>query len=245
MSGVEEPRDRLRAANPVPPEEAPPADSPQAVALFERIVVTGPESTPQRTRLLRRRAWLLLPAALLVGAAGYGIFHTVSQPLVVACYSQPSLSASRALVSAGDHDPVAACGVLWRAGAEFNPEGHAQIPRLAACVLDTGAIGVFPDTLDSGTCSTLGLTPASDPQTGGEENLVILQVQEALADQFLSRCVGQEEAVAIVEQELTSHGLNSWRVAAEMPFTEQEPCASVAFDVPHQTISLVPVSDST
>jgi hypothetical protein len=218
------------------------------VALFERIVerivVTGPESTPRRTRLMRRRAWLLLPAALLVGAAGYGIFHKVSQPIVVACYSQPSLSASRALISAGD-DPVAACGVLWLTGGEFNPEGHAQIPPLAACVLDTGAIGVFPDTLGSGTCSNLGLTPASGPGTEGEENLVILQVQEALADQFLSRCVGREDAVAIVEQDLTSHGLNSWRVAAETPFTEQEPCASVAFDVPHQTITLVPVSNST
>jgi hypothetical protein len=245
MSGLEGPRDRLRAANPVPAEDAPPSDSPQAAALFERIAATSPENSRRRTWLVRRRAWLLLPAALLAGAAGYGIFHTVSQPLVVACYSQPSLSASRALVSAGDHDSIAACGVLWRAGGEFNPEGHAQIPPLAACVLDTEAIGVFPDTLGSGTCSALGLIPASGSGTGGEENLVILEVQEALADQLLSRCVGREDAVAIVEQELTSHGLNSWRVAADAPFTEQEPCASVAFDVPRQTISLVPVSDST
>jgi hypothetical protein len=245
MSSHRDARDRLRAANPLPPEDAPSADSPQATALFERIVRTSPEAEPRRTWVSKRRAWFLLPAVLLAAAAGYGIFHKVSEPGVIACYPQPSLSVPPAVVSGAGQDPIAACSDLWQAGEEFNPEGVAAAPPLAACVLRTGAIGVFPDTLGADACAILGLTPISQEPGEDDENSAVLRVQEALANEFLGRCVGQQEAVTIVERELSNQGLSDWRVEAATPFTEPEPCASAAFDVPGRVISLIPVSDST
>jgi hypothetical protein len=70
-------------------------------------------------------------------------------------------------------------------------------------------------------------------------------VQTALSDAFISRCVGQDEAVSMAEQELADNGLGDWQVRANMPFTEQDPCASLAVDIPNKTIVLVPVSDSS
>jgi hypothetical protein len=93
------------------------------------------------------------------------------------------------------------------------------------------------------TCSALGLAPNGAPANEGE-NHAILEVQTALSEAFISRCVGRDEAASMTEQELAGQGLRDWHVVADMPFSSQEPCASLAVDVPGQTISLVPVSDS-
>src|SRR5439155_9864927 len=160
MSELSEARSRLRAANPVQPEDVPSPESPQAEALFERIMATDPRPMRRRGRVRWQRTWLLVPAALLIAAAGYGVFHKARQPLVVACFAQPSLTASRDVVESGDHGPIAACASLWGAGGAFNSAGKGSLPPLFACVLDSGAVGVFPDAAGSDTCSALGLAPA-------------------------------------------------------------------------------------
>ena len=245
MSEFVEARSRLRAANPVREEDVPSPDSPQAEALFERIMATEPEVTGRRRRVRWQRTWLLVPAALLAAAASYGVFHRVSQPLVVACYATPTLTGSRTIVQAGDFGPIAACDALWRAGGQFNSAGGAGLPPLFACVLDTGTVGVFPDTKGSGTCSSLGLAPAGAPGKRQGENVDLVEVQSVLSEEFISRCVGEDEAVSMAEQELADHGLIDWHVVADMPFSPQEPCASLAVDIPSRTISLVPVSVSS
>jgi hypothetical protein len=244
MSESSETRRRLRAANPVLPEDAPPPDSFQAEALFERIIATEPNVTGRRRRVWWQRTWVLVPAAVLAAAAGYGVFHKVSQPLVVACYATPTLTGSRAVVTSEDLGPIAACDPFWRAGGEFNTTGDAGLPPLFACVLHTGAVGVFPGTEGSDTCSALGLAPAGASGKEQGENEDIVEVQTALSERFISRCVGREEAVSMAERELADHGLVDWHVAAGRPFSEQEPCASLAVDIPGRTISLVPVPDS-
>jgi hypothetical protein len=243
MSEFPEARSRLRAANPVRPQDVPSPESPQPEALFERIVATDPSASSRRSRVRWQRTWLLVPAALLAAAAGYGIFHQASQPLVVACYAGPALTASRDVVASGDLGPIAACDDLWRPGGEFNSAGDAGLPPLFACVLEPGTVGVFPGAKGSDTCSALGLAPA-DPGKSQGGNDDIVEVQTALSDAFISRCVGRDEAVGIAERELADHGLVDWHVEAGMPFSEQEPCASLAVDIPGRTISLVPVSDS-
>ena len=115
MTEFTEARSRLRAANPVQSEDVPSPESPQAEALFERIVATELKTTRQR-RVRWQRTWLLVPAALLAAAAGYGVFHGASQPLVVACFAQPSLDASRALavriLHSGSNAQASVCGCV-------------------------------------------------------------------------------------------------------------------------------------
>ena len=239
--------DRLRRANPAPLEDAPSPDSPQAAALFERIVATDLDVRPQpvagRRRVLRRRIWLILPATLLAAAAGYGLFGRTSQPLFVACYGRQSLAAPRALVPASSRGPVAACAPLWRPGAEFS-SGGASVPPLTACVLPSGTAGVFPGGAGQDPCSALGLAQLGGPVNGGDESRAIAALQTSLSDRFLDRCVGADEAVALVRTALTESGLKGWRVVIRPPFTSTRPCGSLAFDVTGRTIAIVPVADS-
>jgi hypothetical protein len=245
MSPPRNPVDRLRESNPVPLEEAPSPDSPQARALLERIIGIPRQARPAKRWISRQRLWVLVPAALLAAAgATYGLVRSVRQPLVVACYQEPNLQADRAVVPATGGNPVDACGVLWRPGGKFNPSGHGPVPPLTPCVLDSGATGVFPSVPGSDTCSGLGLARPRGSPNEQSENQRVLAVQDALATEFLSSCDGGEQAMAFVRQQLMRYGLQGWRVVARMPFTEREPCASVAFDLPHRTISLVPVSNS-
>jgi hypothetical protein len=246
MSSPRDPVDRLRRANPVPLEEAPSPDSTQARRVLKRIIDSPRGVGHTKKWITKRRLWVLVPAALLAAAAAsYGLVRTVRQPLVVACYEQPNLRADRAEVPGTGGNPVTACGLLWRPGGKFNPSGHRLIPPLTACVLDSGATGVFPSLPGSDTCSALGLARPRGSPSERSENQRVLELQDALATEFLSACDGREEAMTFVQQQLMRYGLLGWRVVARMPFTQREPCASVAFDLPHQTISLVPVSNST
>jgi hypothetical protein len=246
MSPPLDPVDRLRKANPVPLEEAPSPDSPQARALLARIIATPLEVRPAKRWISRRKLWVLVPTALLAAAGtSYGLLRSVRQPLVVACYQHPNVRADRAVVPATGGNPVAACGVLWRAGGKFNPSGHGSVPPLTACVLDSGATGVFPSIPGSDTCSALGLAHPGGSPNEQSENQRVLALQDALATEFLSGCDGREQAMTFIQQQLMRYGLEGWRLEARMQFTQREPCASVAFDLPHRTISLVPVSNST
>jgi hypothetical protein len=245
MSEFAEARSRLRAANPVGTEDVPSADSPQAEALFEKIVATDLRGASRRTGIRWRRTWLLVPAALLAAAAGYGVFHETSKPFVVACFAEPSLTASRTVVSSVPAGPTAACGELWRPGGEFSSAGDAGLPPLFACVLDTGTVGVFPGTKGSDPCSALGLAHAGPPGKTHGKTDPIVEVQTALSDAFIGRCVGRDEAISLAKEQLAGQGLLDWHVAATTPFTQQAPCASLAIDIPTRTILLVPVSDSS
>jgi hypothetical protein len=246
VSRRQDPRERLRRANPVPPDEAASADTPGARALFERIVATAsseetPREAPRRT-WVRRRAWILVPALVVaLSAAGYGISRRVSKPLLVACYQQPSLKANRAEVPPIGRDPLSACRPLWKPGAKFNPAGRA-VPSLTSCVLNSGAVGVFPSIAGSDTCRALGLAHPVEGDTKSDENQVVLKVEGALADRFLSACLTRPEAIELARSELSRNGLHDWKVVSNSPFTAQEPCASAAYDLDQRTITLIPVS---
>jgi hypothetical protein len=238
-----DPIDRLRGANPLPEEQAPGPDTPGARALFDRIVQSpagnGLDEVARR-RTLRRKALILVPAAALVAvAAGFAISRAVRQPLIVACYERATLHAPREVI-APTGTPVQSCRALWGPGAEFNPAGSVRTPPLVACVLGSGAVGVFPDTLRPDTCSALGL---GGPPRSSEQAPRILQLERSLATRFLSSCVGRGSAVRYAEAALRRSGLVGWRVLTPAPFTSAEPCASAAVEVPGRTVSLIPVGN--
>ena len=241
MSQPRDPLKRLRKANPVPPDQAPRADSPQARVLFQRIVEQPPGKA--RKRWWTGRAWILLPAILvLAGAATYVILRPVTEPISVACFQGPDVKANRAIVPPTDN-PVAACRDVWQPGGEFNPSGEITPPPLTACVLNGGALGVFPSLLEADTCTVLGLAHPATARLSGL-NRAVLDVQAALAKRFLGACVSRNEAVALARAELSRHGLSDWRIDVPLPFTSTEPCASVAFDLEHRTLRLIPVHPS-
>src|SRR5438552_2278376 len=89
MTAPRDPLSRLRDADPMRSQEAPSPDSPHARALLERIVASPPEPQAARGRNARRALLVLVPAIIVaLGAAGYGFYQIVTEPLVIACYGQ-------------------------------------------------------------------------------------------------------------------------------------------------------------
>lgn len=122
--------------------------------------------------------------AALVLTSGAAVAFVALAPAteqgIVRCFTLPELGTAddfygtdTAQASATNDGPVpiadalAACSDLWRQGALTygvkTPQGPPQnssrtvydVPQLTACVLDSGAAGVFP--ADSDICSQLGL----------------------------------------------------------------------------------------
>jgi hypothetical protein len=234
--------DRLRAANPVSLDDAPSPDSPQGKATFQRIV-RSPLVEPKRSRR-RRFALVLVPVAFAAGiAARYEWFQDAAQPLVVVCYGSPSLNGHRIVVPASERGNVDACSSAWRRGGFFNPTGQVKAPSLTACVLKTGAVGVFPGAADD-PCAVLDL-PHVRPPTGSNETADITRVEDHVVGEFLDQCTGRLQAVAAVRRELDRYGLTTWKVVVLQQFTAAEPCAGLAGDTTGRTVRIVPVRDAS
>jgi hypothetical protein len=247
VSARNDPRERLRRANPVPLDEAPTSDASPGRELFERIVAAPTNDlVPIRTHTRRRLAWVLIPAVLLAAAGtGYALLRKASDPLLTVCYAGASLEADRAGVSPSSDDPVAACRALWLPGGEFNSDGTLAEPPLQACLLDGGAIGVFPvDRFGGDICAALGLAAAgpSGDQAGPD---AVLKLQRTLADRLTEACLNRPQALVLVQSSLVEASLRDWTVLAPVVFTQREPCASVAIDAPVRTITIVPIPPSS
>jgi hypothetical protein len=76
-----------------------------------------------------------------------------------------------------------------------------------------------------------------------EQAAEITKAQNALSNAFLSKCFNQNDAVALAQQVLAQNHLSDWIVSADTPFTSEDPCASLAIDVAHRIVRLVPVSN--
>lgn len=245
MSGAD-PFDILRQANPIDPDELGDADSLEGQALLAEIL-RQPRKRPARARLPRLapgrpRHRYLVPAiavlALGAGAVGWALTRGVSEPLTIGCYAAADLQAKTAVVPADGRAPVAACRELWRLG-EF---GAQPTPPLQACVLPSGAIGVFPKHQQD-TCGALGLPPV--PSTYEPSANPVVRLKQRLVDQFLSEeCVVEQRARTLVEAELARLRLADWRIESAAPFTAARPCATLGFDTARRAVLLVPAPPS-
>jgi hypothetical protein len=233
----DDPFERLRAADPA--RRAVPMPALDRERIFRQVVTSG---RPDPLRVSQRRRMLALVGAVFLMAAAYVVFRPVTEPLTVACYGAADLDADIVVVEARTVDDlVESCRPLWRADGEFGAQlDGGPPPDLQACVLDTGAVGVFPTAAGSQVCDDLGLAlPASDSP---EQNQAVIELRDELVDAFLAECLGVEEARVRVEEALVRRGLDDWQVIVTQAFTEERPCPSLAFDVPAQTVELVPVS---
>lgn len=204
-------------------------------------------TTPRR----RRRVFLLVPAvAVLLAASGFTTYALTREPTQlesIGCFAQSDLNSNTAIVNADGRDPVAICADVWRTGGFVGtPTPH----RLTACVLESGAIGVFPRS-GPDTCGRLGLAPL--PASYAEEVKRFAALREAVvaelgapatgSSQGSPKCIGEQTARKAVRRALDTHGYRDWgiEVAAATAFSAERPCAEAAFDGGRKVVTLMPV----
>lgn len=242
MKDEGDPFETLRRINPVDPTTLPdPARSQEALERMESILrgeIASPEGRhfrwARRLGHARRRRVYLVPivaaAVLTAGTIAWALSRGPTQHLSVGCYSAIALDARAAVVSATEASPVETCRRAWLDGAFGKPP-----PPLEACVLPSGAVGVFPSP-EGDSCARLSLPPAPT-----EPASPVVKLQDTLVDTFLGRCVSESEARRIVVAEMRRLGLGDWRVTTSGRFESTRPCASLAFDEARSVVLLVPI----
>ena len=212
------------------------------VAMWERAA--------QRRR--RRLALVLVPAVLVAlavtGFTTYALTREPSHLESVGCFETAELDGNIAIVNADGRGPRAICVELWRQG----DMGPGPAPEsLAACVLETGGIGVFPSSGED-TCEQLGL--ADFPPGYAEEAERFAALRDAIATELgasyggterAPKCLREEEARALVRHELAARGYEDWSIEVIGGGFAESPCAAVGlgFDGERKIVFLVPESD--
>jgi hypothetical protein len=200
-------------------------------------------------RRRRRLVLTLVPAliVLLIAATGFTAYTLLrTEPShfeSIGCYDRADLSANVAVVSPDGRSAVEQCRELWLEGDVGSP-----VPaRLAACVLSTGPIGVFP-SVDDRTCERMGLADLSP--RGAAEGRRFVRMRNAVYAQIgtppsgssrgSSHCVGEKSARAIVRRVLDAHGYSDWKIATVgEAFSGDRPCADISFDGGSKTALLM------
>jgi hypothetical protein len=244
MKDEGDPFETLRRINPVDPSTLPEATrSREALDAMEGIL-RGDVVSPERRRFrwlrrlgdARRRRVYLVPvvavAVLGAGTLAWALSRGPTQHLSIGCYAVIDLQSRAAVVPATEASPVETCEQLWLDGAFGKPP-----PPLEACVLPSGAVGVFPSP-GGDSCQRLSLAPVP---AGGEPPSALVELQDALVDAFLARCLSEPQARRLVLDELRRLDLEDWRVVASGRFTSSRPCASLGFDEEQREVSLVPI----
>jgi len=212
--------------------------------------VTMWDRAAQRRR--HRLVLVLVPAVLAVLAVtGFTTYALTREPThleSVGCFETAELDGNIAVVNADGKNPTAICAELWRQG----DMGHGPAPEsLAACVLETGAIGVFPSS-GKDTCEHLGL--ADLPPTYAAEAERFAALRDAIAAELGAsyggterdpKCLREEEARALVRRELAARGYEDWGIEVIGAGFTESPCAAVGvgFDGERKVVFLVPQSD--
>jgi hypothetical protein len=246
MSEPVDPFELLRALNPVGPEDVTDAvSSTEARQTLHEIMATGvPARRPPlpRARLprLHRRRYLLAAVPLVgaLAAAAWALTQGPTKQLTIGCYASANLRARTVVVPAGTSSPTASCRRVWGAGTF----GNTSTPPLQACVLPSGGIGVFPSARGT-ACQRLKLAPLTETATHtNPARTSPLALKNALVRKFLARtCVNEEQAMAIVRNEIRRLKLTNWHVLSSESFTSDRPCASLAFDEEQHRVLLIPV----
>lgn len=239
--------DHLRRLNPIQAGDLrDEALSARARDALEQILVS--RDAPRRSRhtrmqWLRRHVLLLVLVLTAVGfaAVAWALTRGATTQLGVGCYATASLEADTIVVSGAGGSPMRACRDVWRRG-NF---GASASPRLQACVLASGAIGVFPSP-DGRACERLQLAPllvaSSGVATKPAPVASLVALKNALVQSFLGRgCKDEGTATAVVRAEPQRLRLIDWGVEVDGQFTRLRPCASLAFDEERRVVILVPM----
>lgn len=240
-----DPFELLRKLNPVAPEDvANAASSTEATQALEEIIAgtrKPAHARSQRLRTLRarRRTYLLALVPLLgaIAAGAWALTQGASKQITIGCYASVDLQAHTVVVPAGAGTAVDTCRKVWRRG-DF---GSRLTPPLQACVLASGAIGVFPSP-NQKACTHLHLALLASTTPPAPTAASPVELKNALVQTFFANgCMNQQHAVAAVQAELRKLALTNWHVQINGSFTSRRPCASLAFDEEAHHVLLVPV----
>lgn len=203
-----------------------------------------------RSRARRRIAVVLVPAVLiLLAATAFATYKLTRNPThleSVACYDRADLGANVAVVDADGRDPVAICAGVWQQGAL----GTRVPKKLEACVLQSGAVGVFPRR-GPDACGALGLAPlpasyaARARRFGALRDAIVARLGEPASGSSRGgpQCVGEREALRFVRSALDARGYGDWQVkVAGGAFSPARRCAEPSFDTGAKTVFLLPVA---
>ena len=207
------------------------------------------EEAPRR-RHRRRLVLVVAPVAALaiVVATGFTTYALLREPtyyMSIGCYETASESANIAIVDIDGRSPVEICAELWRGGTMGAPAPR----QLAACVLSTGAIGVFPGS--RGTCAGLGLADldasalAELDRFAALRQAVFAKLGEPATGSSAgsSKCLGEHDAHAAIRRALDAHGYGDWTIVVVGDgFTGERPCAEVDFNHGQKAVEIIPVS---
>jgi hypothetical protein len=204
--------------------------------LLREIVLTSGRSER------RRRRWLLsalVPATvLLLGATGIGTYLLTREAThleSVGCYAAADLGADTTVVSADGRDPVVICSDLWQQGAVGSGEAPAE---LAACVLPSGAVGVFPAT-GPDICNSLGLANLAEGFVADAKR--VADLRGSVIARLAIDCIGEKEARGLVGEELAAHGYGAWGVqVVGGGYTPARPCTQFGTDASSRLALLIP-----
>jgi hypothetical protein len=223
-------------------------DVPRLAARKAHLVREVESWSSNNRRRRQRRVLIFVPAVLvLLAATGFTTYALVREPIYesVACFERAAMNANVSVVSADGRDPVEICKEVFRISG---PMELAISGDLEACVLDTGAIGVFPRSGGS-VCRELELAalPATYPDQAEKFGLlrkaIVARIGEPASGSSRGgpQCVGEEEAVLIVRRELLVNGYEDWDVkVAGGEFSPRQPCADVSFSSADKLVLLTP-----
>lgn len=231
----------FKLMNPVPRADEEATTSPGAERLLQDIL-SGDHPTPRLrpSRRLQRQRRILPFAMVVVGlstaAFAWAMTRQASDPLQVGCYAEVDLGGDIVVLETDERGFVGVCTQAWERG---DLGESVEVPDLAACVLDSGAVGVFPrDEVEP--CGSLGLSGLAEEPAPDEQELVGLD--DAVTEMFLARgCVEPGEGRQIVTSALAERGLKDWSVLDAGPYSDERPCASVSIDPTAKTVTLVPI----
>jgi hypothetical protein len=205
------------------------------------------DRTARRRR--RRLMLVLVPAVIvLLSVTGFTTYALTREPThleSIGCYETASLDGNVAVVNADGRDPTAICNEIWQRG---DIPGEPVPGSLAACVLESGAIGVFPSS-GPAACEELGLAdlPSSYAREGRRfaalRDAIVARLGEPASGSSRGgpQCIGEADARTIVRRELDIQGYQDWDVkVVGGAFSAARPCADVSFDTAGKAVLLVP-----
>ena len=190
----------------------------------------------------RRTRWLiggLVPAAVLLlaatGIATYVLTREATHLESISCYDALDLAANTTVVASDGRDPVTVCMEVWQQGAVGEEPAPSQ---LAACVLPSGAVGVFP-AAGRDACNSLGLANLGEGFAGEAKRLA--ELRDSVVGRLALDCVGETEGRRLVEEALDARGFGDWRVeVAGDGYSAGRPCTHFATDAAQKLALLLP-----
>lgn len=233
-----DPFDILSENNPINPSSID-AYGAEADQLLQSILG---EPTRSRPRRLRRTLYVGIAAAMILAttAAAWVLSVREVETLSVVCFESVDLDGNRSGLSETATPRPESCEQPFEDGRlTFDVSRPGFIPPLTGCVSDGGSLYVFPTDNDN-ICATLGLAEPDPDQPTDALDRIGAAKQQITDFMLQSDCRPIEATVIEVRRILDRNELTAWTIDRRSARTGQN-CGSIAYDLPNETVIVVPI----